>query len=61
MKKSTYHLRRSGDLIVCIGDHTDLSRAKAQAAADELWVFVGELFEYDDVDEHDGRRHGAIG
>jgi ring-1,2-phenylacetyl-CoA epoxidase subunit PaaC len=50
LKEVTYHLRRSGDLIVRLGDGTDVSHAKTQAAADELWMYSGEVFNYDAVD-----------
>jgi ring-1,2-phenylacetyl-CoA epoxidase subunit PaaC len=51
LKEVTYHLRRSGDLIVRLGDGTDVSHAYTQTAADELWMYTGELFTYDAVDE----------
>jgi ring-1,2-phenylacetyl-CoA epoxidase subunit PaaC len=51
LKEVTYHLRRSGDLVVRLGDGTDESRVRMQAAADELWRFSGEAFIYDAVDE----------
>ncbi|OEZ99019.1 1,2-phenylacetyl-CoA epoxidase subunit PaaC [Duganella sp. HH101] len=51
LKEVTYHLRRSGDLIVRLGDGTDVSHAKTQAAVNELWMYSGEVFAYDAVDE----------
>jgi len=51
LKEVTYHLRRSGDLIVRLGDGTDVSHAKTQAAADELWMYTGEFFKYDAADD----------
>ncbi len=51
LKEVTYHLRRSGDLIVRLGDGTDVSHAYTQTAADELWMYTGEAFNYDAVDE----------
>jgi len=51
LKEVTYHLRRSGDLVVRLGDGTDVSRAKMQAALDELWMYSGEMFLYDEVDQ----------
>ena len=50
IKEVTYHLRRSGDLIVRLGDGTADSHAKTQAAADQLWMYTGEMFNYDAVD-----------
>jgi ring-1,2-phenylacetyl-CoA epoxidase subunit PaaC len=51
LKDVTYHLRRSGDLIVRLGDGTQESHAKTQAAADRLWMYSGEMFIYDAVDQ----------
>ncbi|MFC5551684.1 1,2-phenylacetyl-CoA epoxidase subunit PaaC [Massilia aerilata] len=50
IKEVTYHLRRSGDLVVRLGDGTDISHARMQAAVDELWTYTGEAFIYDEVD-----------
>jgi ring-1,2-phenylacetyl-CoA epoxidase subunit PaaC len=50
LKEVTYHLRRSGDLIVRLGDGTEVSHAKTQTAANELWMYSGEVFMYDAVD-----------
>jgi ring-1,2-phenylacetyl-CoA epoxidase subunit PaaC len=50
LKEVTYHLRRSGDLVVRLGDGTPASHAKTQAAADDLWMYAGEMFLYDAVD-----------
>jgi len=51
LKEVTYHLRRSGDLIVRLGDGTDVSHARTQAAVNELWMYSGEVFAYDAIDE----------
>jgi ring-1,2-phenylacetyl-CoA epoxidase subunit PaaC len=51
LKEVTYHLRRSGDLVVRLGDGTELSHKYMQSAADELWMYTGEVFNYDEVDE----------
>jgi ring-1,2-phenylacetyl-CoA epoxidase subunit PaaC len=51
IKEVTYHLRRSGDLIVRLGDGTAESHAKTQAAVNELWMYSGEMFAYDAIDE----------
>ena len=50
IKEVTYHLRRSGDLIVRLGDGTPESHAKCQAAVNQLWAYTGEMFIYDAVD-----------
>jgi len=51
LKEVTYHLRRSGDLIVRLGDGTEVSHQFTQTAVDELWMYTGEVFNYDAVDE----------
>jgi ring-1,2-phenylacetyl-CoA epoxidase subunit PaaC len=45
VKESTYHLRRSRDWVLRLGDGTDESRRRMQAAIDALWGYCGELFE----------------
>lgn len=50
-KEVRYHLRRSTDLIVRMGDGTATSHTLAQDAANALWPFVGEMFTGDHVDE----------
>jgi len=50
IKEVTYHLRRSGDLVVRLGDGTAESHAKIQAAANALWMYSGEAFLYDAAD-----------
>jgi ring-1,2-phenylacetyl-CoA epoxidase subunit PaaC len=51
VKEVAYHLRRSGDLVVRMGDGTAESHDRTQAAADALWMYTGEMFERDGVDE----------
>ena len=51
IKELTYHLRRSGDLVVRLGDGTPESHAKTQAAVNQLWMYSGEAFKYDALDE----------
>jgi ring-1,2-phenylacetyl-CoA epoxidase subunit PaaC len=47
-KESAYHLRHSSEWIVRLGDGTEESHARAQAAIDGLWAFTGEMFVVDD-------------
>jgi ring-1,2-phenylacetyl-CoA epoxidase subunit PaaC len=54
LKEVAYHLERSGDWIVRLGDGTEESHRRAQAAVDHLWVYTGELFETDEVDRAAG-------
>ncbi|MFZ6772954.1 1,2-phenylacetyl-CoA epoxidase subunit PaaC [Undibacterium sp. SXout7W] len=50
LKEVSYHLRRSGDLVVRLGDGTAVSQEKMQTALDEVWRFTGEMFIADDLD-----------
>lgn len=50
-KEVQYHLRRSADLVVRLGDGTAESHRRLQDALDELWPYTGELFRTDSVDE----------
>lgn len=46
-KETAYHLRRSKDWVLRLGDGTDESHERMQKAADELWGYTHELFEQD--------------
>ena len=50
IKEVTYHVRRSGDLIVRLGDGTEESHRKTQNAANDLWMYTGEMFEQDKLE-----------
>jgi ring-1,2-phenylacetyl-CoA epoxidase subunit PaaC len=47
-KECAYHLLHSSEWIVRLGDGTDESHARAQAAIDDLWAYTGEMFQIDD-------------
>src|SRR5256885_12754362 len=47
-KESAYHLRHSSEWMIRLGDGTDESHARAQAAIDDLWAYTGEMFQIDD-------------
>lgn len=51
VKEVTYHLERSADWVVRLGDGTAESRRRMQKAIDLLWPYTGELFEMDAVDD----------
>ncbi|MBI2409030.1 MAG: phenylacetate-CoA oxygenase subunit PaaC [Gemmatimonadetes bacterium] len=44
LKESKYHVRHCGEWVIRLGDGTDESHARAQAAVDQLWPYTGELF-----------------
>jgi ring-1,2-phenylacetyl-CoA epoxidase subunit PaaC len=47
-KESAYHVRHCSEWVIRLGDGTEESHARAQAAIDDLWAFSGEMFEADD-------------
>jgi ring-1,2-phenylacetyl-CoA epoxidase subunit PaaC len=51
VKEAKYHVRHSAQWVVTLGDGTDESHARAQAAVDALWRYTGELFMTDDVEQ----------
>lgn len=51
LKEVSYHLARSTDLVISLGDGTDESHRRMQAALDELWPYTGEMLTQDEVDE----------
>ncbi len=51
LKEITYHRRHSSNWVIRLGDGTEESHGKMQAAIDELWGFVPEMFDMDAVDE----------
>ncbi len=44
LKEVHYPVQRSGDWVVRLGDGTEESHRRTQAAVDTLWRFTGELF-----------------
>ena len=50
LKEVSYHLERSADLVIRLGDGTTESHARMQRALDDLWSYAGELFVGDDTD-----------
>ena len=50
VKEATYHLRRSSQWMIRLGDGTSLSHEKVQTSVDMLWRFTGELHMADELD-----------
>ena len=50
-KEVAYHVERSADWVIRLGDGTEESHARMQRAIDKLWPYTGELFAADAVDE----------
>ena len=51
LKEVAYHARRSTDVLVRLGDGTELSQRRMQEALDDVWRHVGELFVDDAITE----------
>ncbi|WP_119354338.1 1,2-phenylacetyl-CoA epoxidase subunit PaaC [Azohydromonas sediminis] len=50
VKEARYHQQHAGDWLVRLGDGTDESRRRVEAALVKLWPYHAELFDADDVD-----------
>ncbi|WP_233152879.1 1,2-phenylacetyl-CoA epoxidase subunit PaaC [Motiliproteus sp. MSK22-1] len=51
VKEVRYHLRRSREWIIRLGDGTELSQQRMQQAIDDIWMYTGEMFEMDDIEK----------
>src|SRR5437867_2253357 len=49
-KEVVYHAERSIDWVLRLGDGTEESHAKMQAAIDDLWMYTGEMFQADETE-----------
>jgi ring-1,2-phenylacetyl-CoA epoxidase subunit PaaC len=43
-KEAAYHVERSGDWVIRLGDGTEESHGRMQRAIDDLWMYAGEMF-----------------
>jgi len=50
VKESLYHLERSAETVITLGDGTEESQRRMQSALDYLWPYTGELFGDDAMD-----------
>lgn len=50
-KEASYHLRRSRDWVITLGDGSEESHNRVTAAVANLWSYTGELFEMDNIDQ----------
>jgi len=48
-KEVRYHVERSSGWVIRLGDGTDESHRRMQAACDDLWMYTGEMFEPDAI------------
>ena len=52
VKEALYHLDRSAETVIALGDGTQESNARMQAAVNYLWPYAGEVFADDATDQH---------
>ena len=52
IKEARYHLKHSSNWMVRLGDGTEESHQKLQAAIEEVWLFTGNMFEMDEIDQN---------
>ena len=50
IKESQYHLRRSREWMLRLGDGTAESHARLQRACNDLWGYTSEMFQADELD-----------
>ncbi len=50
IKEVNYHLRRSRDWVITLGDSSEVSHRRMKIAVVDLWSYTGELFEMDAID-----------
>ncbi|MBR9911089.1 MAG: phenylacetate-CoA oxygenase subunit PaaC [Gammaproteobacteria bacterium] len=50
-KETRYHLRRSREWVLRLGDGTEESHQRAQTAVDALWGYTFEMFELDELEQ----------
>ena len=50
-KEVAYHLERSSDLVIRLGDGSEESHRRMQDALEALWAYTGEMFLSDDKDK----------
>ena len=50
LKEITYHLRFSSEWMIRLGDGTEESHDRMQAAVDDLWMYTGELLSTNQTD-----------
>jgi len=50
IKEVSYHFEHAKNWTIRLGDGTDESKRRMQVALNDLWMYTGELFEMDDVE-----------
>lgn len=59
VKETRYHLKHSSEWVIRLGDGTEESHQRAQAAIDHLWRYTNELF-YENAHDHSLHAAGLV-
>lgn len=59
VKETRYHLKHSSEWVIRMGDGTEESHKRAQAAIDHLWRYTNELF-YENADDYALHETGLV-
>lgn len=59
VKETRYHLKHSSEWVIRMGDGTEESHRRAQAAIDHLWRYTNELF-YQDAHDESLQKEGLV-
>ncbi len=51
VKEARYHQQHAGEWVVRLGDGTDESKRRLEAARERLWIYTAELFDADTIDD----------
>jgi ring-1,2-phenylacetyl-CoA epoxidase subunit PaaC len=51
LKEVAYHVKYSSEWMIRLGDGTEESHQRIQQSVDDLWMYTGELFEMDEVEQ----------
>jgi len=60
IKEVTYHLQRSSDWVIRLGQGTDESNQRMQNAFEDLWMYTDELFESDEIEKNLEKKNLAV-
>ena len=60
LKETDYHLRRSTDWMLRLGDGTEESHERLQSAIEDLWGYTHELFEMDELEQELAGQGAAV-
>ena len=60
VKEMTYHVRHASEWVIRLGDGTDESHSRTQAALNDLWMYTGEMFETSEGERNLAERGIAV-